>query len=99
MAKKRKVHSSEFKAKVALAAVKEMETVSQLASRHGVHPSQIHQWKRQLVADASSLFGEAGRPRKSESDEAVAKVPELYEQIGRLNMELAWLKKKVGALE
>ena len=56
MAKKRKVHSSEFKAKVALAAVKEMETVSQLASRHVVHPSQIHQWKRQLVADASSLF-------------------------------------------
>jgi transposase-like protein len=98
MAKKRKVHSGEFKAKVALAAVKEMETVSQLASRYGVHPSQIHQWKRQLVSDASSLFGEAGRPRKSES-EATAKVPELYEQIGRLKMELEWLKKKVGAVE
>ena len=98
MAKKRKVHSSEFKAKVALAAVKEMETVSQLASRHGVHPSQIHQWKRQLVSDAANLFGEAGRPRKSER-EATAKVPELYEQIGRLKMELEWLKKKVGAVE
>jgi putative transposase len=99
MAKKRKVHSSEFKAKVALAAVKEMETVSQLAGRHGVHPSQIHQWKRQLVAEASSLFGQAGRPGKSENEEAAAKVPELYEQIGRLKMELEWLKKKVGAVE
>jgi transposase len=98
MAKKRKVHSGAFKAKVALAAVKEMETVSQLASRYGVHPSQIHQWKRQLVSDASSLFGEAGRPRKSENEEA-ARVPELYEQIGRLKMELEWLKKKVGAVE
>ena len=98
MAKKRKVHSSEFKAKVALAAVKEMETVSQLASHYGVHPSQIHQWKRQLVADADSLFGDAGRPRKSESEEAT-RVPELYEQIGRLKMELEWLKKKVGAVE
>ena len=46
MVKKRKLHSAGFKAKVALAAVKEMETVGQLASRHGVHPSQIHQWKR-----------------------------------------------------
>ena len=98
MAKKRKVHSGEFKAKVALAAVKEMETVSQLAGRYGVHPSQIHQWKRQLVSDANSLFGEAGRPRKSEI-EATARVPELYEQIGRLKMELEWLKKKVGAVE
>ena len=98
MAKKRKVHSGEFKAKVALAAVKEMETVSQLASHYGVHPSQIHQWKRQLVADAGGLFGDAGRPRKSESEEAT-RVPELYEQIGRLKMELEWLKKKVGAVE
>jgi putative transposase len=99
MAKKRKVHSREFKSKAALSAVKEMETVSQLASRYGVHPSQIHQWKRQLVADASSLFGETGRPRKSECEEAAAKVPELYEQIGRLKMELEWLKKKVGAVD
>lgn len=75
-----------------------METVSQLASRYGVHPSQIHQWKRQLVSSADSFFGEMGRPRKSES-EATARVPELYEQIGRLKMELEWLKKKVGAVE
>jgi acyl carrier protein len=52
MVKKRKPHSVGFKAKVALAAVKELETVSQLAGRYGVHPSQIHQWKRQLVDNA-----------------------------------------------
>lgn len=97
MAKKRKVHSAEFKAKVALAAVKELETVGQLASRYGVHPSQIHQWKRQLLAAAADLFGEVGRPRKAH-DEAASQA-ELYEQIGRLKMELEWLKKKVGAVE
>lgn len=97
MAKKRKIHSGEFKAKVALSAVKELETVGQLASRHGVHPSQIHQWKRQLVENAAGLFAEAGRPRKSEDQEGSA--AELFEQIGRLKMELEWLKKKVGAVE
>lgn len=97
MAKKRKVHSGEFKAKVALSAVKELETVSQLASRHGVHPSQIQQWKRLLIENAGSLFSEAGRPRKLEGQ--VGSETELYEQIGRLKMELEWLKKKVGAME
>ena len=97
MVKKRKLHSAGFKAKVALAAVKEMETVGQLASRHGIHPSQIHQWKRHLLDGAEGLFGEVGRPRKS-SDQEVAEVA-LFEQIGRLKMELEWLKKKVGAME
>jgi transposase len=97
MVKKRKLHSAGFKAKVALAAVKEMETVSQLAGRHGVHPSQIHQWKRQLLEGAEGLFGEVGRPRKS-SEQEVSEVA-LFEQIGRLKMELEWLKKKVGATE
>jgi transposase-like protein len=97
MVKKRKLHSVGFKAKVALAAVKELETVSQLAGRYGVHPSQIHQWKRQLVDGAEGLFGEVGRPRKS-SEQEVTDVA-LFEQIGRLKMELEWLKKKVGAVE
>jgi transposase len=97
MVKKRKLHSAGFKAKVALAAVKEMETVSQLAGRHSVHPSQIHQWKRQLLEGAEGLFGEVGRPRKS-SEQEVSEVA-LFEQIGRLKMELEWLKKKVGAVE
>ncbi len=94
MVKKRKLHSVGFKAKVALAAVKELETVSQLAGRYGVHPSQIHQWKRQLVDGAEGLFGEVGRPRKS-SEHEVTEVA-LFEQIGRLKMELEWLKKSGG---
>jgi transposase-like protein len=62
MVKKRNLHSVGFKAKVALAAVKELETVSQLAGRYGGHPSQTRQWKRQLVDGAEGLFGEVGRP-------------------------------------
>jgi transposase-like protein len=64
MARLRKVHTAAFKAKVALAAVKELQTVSQLASTHGVHPTQIHQWKRQLLQGAEGVFaGGAGRKR------------------------------------
>ena len=97
MAKKRKVHSAGFKAKVALEAVRELETVGQLAGRFGVHPSQIHQWKRQLLEGAEGLFGEVGRPRKGAEEDVSS--AELFEQIGRLKMELEWLKKKVGAVE
>ena len=97
MAKKRKVHSVEFKAKVALAALREQETVAQLSSRYGVHSSQIHQWKRQLLENSSTLFQDVGRPRKEEPEGVT--IEELYAQIGRLKMELEWLKKKVGSTE
>lgn len=97
MAGKRKSHSGVFKAKVAIAALREQETVAQLASRFGVHASQIQQWKRLILEGAEGLFGVVGRPRKGGSDEV--SVDELYEQIGRLKMELEWLKKKVGGTE
>jgi transposase len=86
-----------FKAKVAIAALREQETVAQLSSRYSIHSTQIHQWKRLLLDGAESLFGTVGRPRKGDSDEV--SVDELYEQIGRLKMELEWLKKKVGGTE
>lgn len=97
MGKSRKIHGSGFKAKVALAALKESETASQLASRFVVHATQVHQWRKVVVDGAESLFGAVGRPAKN--SEEVETIPELYEQIGRLKMELEWLKKKVGQLD
>ncbi len=84
MAKPRTVHDSGFEARVALEALKERETVGQLAKRHGVPPTQIHEWKRRLL-DQSSLVFERGIAAKKTEDFDAA---ELYEEIGRLKMEL-----------
>lgn len=92
MGGKRKVHSANFKGKVAIEALKERETLSELSSKHGLHPNQISQWKQHLISEASSVF-QTKRGRKSkESEELVSR---LYQQIGQLQVELDWLKKKV----
>ncbi len=85
-------HSAGFRAKVALAAAKEVHTISELASQFGVHPTQIHKWKRRLLDGAQELFTRPGEDRPGDEAEVV----ELYEQIGRLKMELEWLKKKAA---
>jgi len=89
---KRKQHSAQFKFRVALAAAKEDKTLGQLATEYGVHPGQISQWKRQLLTDGVEVFGRNGGCRQAHTQEA--EQAELYEQIGRLKMELEWLKKK-----
>ena len=95
MGVQRKVHSAGFKAKVALAAHKADRTVNQLAGQYDVHPTQIHAWKKQLLAGADQVFSNGG---KAATVDAETEKAELFEQIGRLKMELEWLKKKVGPL-
>jgi len=95
MAGKRKQHTAAFKAQVALAAVRGDRTVNELASRFGVHPTLIHAWKQQLLAGADQVFSNGTKAATADSE---AEKAELFEQIGRLKMELEWLKKKVGAL-
>jgi|SRR5580693_1572468 transposase-like protein len=90
---KRKSHTAAFKAQVALAAVKNDRTVNELAGHFGVHPTLIHAWKKQLLQGAEQVFGNG---LKVGASDAEARQAELYEQIGRLKMELEWLKKKVA---
>jgi transposase-like protein len=90
----RKRHSAAFRAKVALEAVKQDMTIAQLAKEHQVHPVQISQWKKQLLDSLEGLFVSGAASRRADHEKLQA---ELYEQIGRLQMELAWVKKKSGA--
>ena len=93
MGRKRKVYGASFKASVALAAVKGDRTVAELAGQYGVHSTLVQGWKKQLVTGAAAVFS----PGQSVADPAAeAKQAELYEQLGRVQMELAWLKKKVA---
>lgn len=94
MAKTRRRFGSAFKSKVALAACRGDKTTAQLASEHGVQAGQITAWKKQLLAGAPSLFED----RRSGAAAATSTVEEqaLYEQIGRLKMEVEWLKKKAA---
>jgi len=95
MAAKRKSHSAAFKAQVDLAAHKGDRTVNELAGHYGVHPTLIHAWKKQLAQGAEEIFDS---PAKPASADAEARQAELFEQIGRLKMELEWLKKRSGPL-
>ena len=90
---RQKRHPAAFKAKVALEAVKQTRTLAELARAFQVHPVQISQWKKQLLDGVESLFGDG---RRREHDQSEALQAELDQQIGRLNMELEWLKKKVA---
>ena len=96
MARKRKSHSAAFKALVALAAVRGDKTVSELASLHGVHPTLIHAWKKQLLDSAEELFHNGAKTSSAEHEALQA---QLYEQIGRLKTELDWLKKKAARFD
>ena len=89
----RRNHAAAFKARVALEAAKQTKTAAELAKAFQVHPVQISQWKKQLLDGIEAIFRD-GRHR--DRDEQLAQQAELFEQIGRLNMEIEWLKKKLA---
>jgi transposase-like protein len=90
MAGKRKSHAAAVQAQVALAAVRGDRTINELASPYGVHPTLIHAWKKHLLSGAEAVFASGAKPPGPPED----KTAELYEQIGRLKVELDWVRKK-----
>ena len=93
MSVKRRRHSPGFKFKVALEAAKEQKTISQLSSELSLHPTQISDWKKQLLEKGETVFQPNGTSNRKHKLQTVQE-SELYEQIGRLKMELEWIKKK-----
>jgi transposase-like protein len=92
MLSKRRRYSAEFKAKVALEALKEQRTLSELASEYQLHPVQIAQWKKQLIEGSPAIFSSSSNNSRKRQQELQA---HLYQQIGQLKVELDWLKKKL----
>lgn len=93
MTNKRKVHSDEFNAKVALEATKGMRTMTELSSMFSVHPTMISNWKRQLLEGAPAIFSRGSKGNSRTEEELTAR---LYEQIGQLQVEVEFLKKKLS---
>lgn len=91
--KTRKTHGAEFKAKVGLEAVRGVKTINEIAQEYGVHPVMVGQWKKEILERAGTLFEGKRGPKPQERHESEDR---LYGEIGRLKMELDWLKKKSG---
>jgi len=93
MKPRRKTYTGAYKAKIVVEAIKGQQTVNQLASKYGVHPNMITEWKKQALAGLPQVLSD--RRGKDEKAEEELKA-QLYQQIGQLKMELEWLKKKAG---
>jgi transposase-like protein len=91
----RKQHSADFKAKVALEAIKGNRTINELSSEYGVHPTQINQWKKQALDEFPAMFSSRRQQNQKQQEGLTAS---LYQQIGQLKVELDWLKKKSGQI-
>ena len=94
MTKKRKRHGAATKAKVAIEALRERRTTSEIASKYSIHPTQVTKWKSEAVKRLPELFS---TPSAEGEWVDAGLVPSLYEQVGKLQMELDWLKKKLEA--
>jgi transposase len=95
MTKKRRSFTPSFKAKIALEAVRETKTIAEIAQKNQLHQTQINLWKKQLLDNAEDVFQD-GRSKEAKAVSDEPDLAELYEQIGRLKMQLEWLKKKVA---
>lgn len=97
MSNKRKQYSPQFKAKVALEAIRGEKTVAELASQYEIHPTMINNWKRQVLEEASSLFEKEGEATKADERQQ-AQINELYRQIGQLKVERDFLASRSAQL-
>lgn len=92
--KNRRKFSAEFKTKVVLEALKERNTVEEIARKHELHPNQIHLWKKEFISKASSVFS-SKEARADDLKNQEANLERLYAQIGQQKVEIDWLKKKL----
>ena len=90
---KRRTYTAAFKAKVGLEAIRGVKTINEIGQEHGVHPAQVGQWKREIQEQAQRLFEKKRGPKPVEGP---GDTERLYSEIGRLKVELDWLKKKSG---
>ena len=93
MKRQRKQYSADLKAKIAREAIKGQRTIQEIASHYGIHPTLITHWKKQLLEGSAEIFAN-GKLQAADADEQLK--AELYQQIGKLQVELDWLKKKSG---
>jgi transposase-like protein len=93
---KRRTYDDNFKARVALEAIKGEKTISELAGQYEVHPNQIIQWKKRLLENVTDVFS---KKKDSQIDEQEKLIEELYKKIGQQNIELEFLKKKYRQLK
>ena len=92
----KKQHTAKQKAQIVLEILKEDRTVAQLASEHGIHPSQLYKWKAQVLEGMPKLFEDNQKTDKAVQAAHEQEISDLYAQIGKLTTQLAWLKKKSG---
>ena len=95
MKNQRRQYNGQFKFRVALEALGETKTINEIASQYEIHPTQVKQWKRQLREGGAGVFENGHSSTNGQTEKLET---ELYEQIGRLKMELEWLKKKVAGI-
>lgn len=94
--KLRRVHPPAFKARVALEAIKEQNTITELSGRFEVHPTQIAKWKQKALKGLENIFSDNAIKERERDDGLIRS---LYEQVGQLKVENDWLKKKIGLIE